>query len=323
MAVSNELAAREREVIFDDMDGVTQEAATQGATKFMQISQIAALVAYDLGTLVDNVYSAEHFNESQRKREIKKLAAYWNQPQMSPTKLYDLRNVAVAFDREFIKSQVEERLSNGNFLTWSHFKELQKVGSVDRQLAILKNCRKHSWSANELTLELTSKKEVEIKRSGGRKPTLPSTPNAMLQKLYTTVGQSNNYISAVTEPLEGIFMEMGPRSVDKDFLKSLDDTLARIADTSSKMQVTTDRLNRVRERTVEVLKIKATPSALPLTHLRLKQLDKVLAASAKKRASSTPEIQEHKKPVKRKSPNSASEGIIVPDVKLSDNDLDF
>jgi len=254
MAVSTELAAKQREVIFDDMDAVTQDVALEGQRTFVQGMQVAAVLAWDIGALVDQVYSAEHFNEAQRKREVKKLAAYWNQPEMSPTKLYDLRNVAVTFDREFLQSQVEEPLSNGGYLSWSHFKELQKVGNEKRQLAILKKVRKGSWSSNELSLELASKGESAIKRSGGRKPTLPKTPNAMLQKLYNTVGQSNNYISALAAPLQGIFLEMPAEEVDEQFLESIDETLERIKDTSAQMKTAAAQLKKVRQRTVTVLK---------------------------------------------------------------------
>jgi len=254
MAVSTELAAKQREVIFDDMDAVTQDVALEGQRTFVQGMQVAAVLAWDIGALVDQVYSAEHFNEAQRKREVKKLAAYWNQPEMNPTKLYDLRNVAVTFDREFLQSQVEEPMSNGGYLSWSHFKELQKVGNEKRQLTILKKVRKNSWSANELALELTSKGESAIKRSGGRKPTLPKTPNAMLQKLYNTVGQSNNYISALADPLQGVFLEMSAEEVDEQFLESIDETLERIKDTSAQMKTAAARLKKVRQRTVSVLK---------------------------------------------------------------------
>jgi hypothetical protein len=253
MAVSNELTVQSREVIFEDMDKVTQEAATEGAKKLQLGQQVTLLIFYDLGTIVNRVFDAEHLNETQRKQELKKLALYWNQQNLGSSALYDLRNVAATFDREFVKAQFTERLANGNSLTWSHFKELQKVDEK-RQLSILKQVRRHSWSANELALELQGNKAAEVKRTGGRKPTMPKTPNAMLQKLFTSIQQSDNYLQAVGEPLESIFMEMAPSDVNQQFVDNIDNTLGRLVETQAHIKETEKRLKKVRTRAVSVLK---------------------------------------------------------------------
>lgn len=253
MTVSTELTKKQREVIFKDMDAVTQEVALSGQKTFLQGMQVAALLAHDLGTLVNNVFTAEHLNETQRKQEIQKLAAFWNQADINPTKLYDLRNVAVAFSRSFLQEQVEEPMSDGNYLTWSHFRELQKVNGEKKQLAILKKIRRNSWSANELSLELSSKGAVAVKRSGGRKPGLPKTPHGMLHKLFLTVGHAKNYLEAVTVPLEGNFLEMSADEVDDKFLENVDETLERLSQTHEEIASTVKRLQKVKERTITVL----------------------------------------------------------------------
>ena len=292
MSVSTELTARQRDVIFDDMDSVTQHVANEGREKMVKGFQVQTLIAYDIGELLDDVMSAEHLNDAQKKNELKKLLAYWNQPEMSLSKLYDLRNVSVAFDRDFIKEQVAEPLSNGNYLSWSHFKELQKISNEKRQLTVLKKCRKHGWSSNELALELASKNESSVKRSGGRKPTLPKTPNAMLQKLYTTVGQSHNYLSAVTEPLQGVFMEMSASDVDESFLDSIDNNLERIKETTADMKTAAAHLKKVRQRTVSVLKKAASADT---------EVNMALAAKQTPDEGEVPPLRT-KKVAKRKAP---------------------
>lgn len=321
MAVSNELTVQEREVIFEDMDKVTQEAATEGVEKVKAGYQAALLISYDLGALVNRVYEAEHLNETQRKQEIKKLAAYWNQPNMGPSTLYDLRNVAAAFDREFLLEQSKEKMSNGNFLTWSHFKELQKVNSEKRQLSILKKIRQHSWSANELALELQGKKEAETKRSGGRKPTLPKTPNGMLQKLFTSIQSADNYVTAVSEPLGGLFLEMPPSEVDEQFVDNIDNTLARIEETAEHLKETEKKLKKVRTRATTVLK-KAESADAEETNVamaakespegdrstgkkRVRKSPKKKVTSAKKKAPT----KRAKKKVKRKAPRRSGNPV--------------
>lgn len=296
MTISQELTAKQRDVIFDDMDSVTQQVATEGKEKMGKGFQVAALIAYDIGNLLDDVMAAEHLNDAQKKKELQKLLAFWNQPEMSLSKLYDLRNVSATFDREFIQGQIAEPLVNGGYLTWSHFKELQKISSEKRQLAVLKKCRKHAWSSNELALELASKKESAVKRSGGRKPTLPKTPNAMLQKLYTTVGQSHNYLAAVTEPLQGVFMEMAPADVDEAFLESIDDNLERIKETAAEMKAAAALLIKVKKRTVSVLS-KAADAA--------DATEAEVALAAKKAPADVPPIKSKKV---RKTPRRATKG---------------
>ena len=316
MAVSTELTVQQREVIFEEMDEVTQIAATEGTKKLQAGFQVSLLIRYDLGNIIDTIFRAEHLNESQQKQEIKKLAAYWNQPNLGPSTLYDHRNVAVAFDRDFIKEQVEERLSDGGFLTWSHFKELQKIGgdnnrtAAECQLATLKLTRKHSWSSNDLALELQGKKESSIKRTGGRKPMLPKTPNAMLQKLFASIQQSDNYVQAVNEPLDGIFMEMPVADVNEQFVENIDNALARIVEASSHYKETEKRLKKVRTRAAKVLKgtlSDAAKKAKVEAEDKTEEPDEVESAKpvAGKKKADTKKTDHDAKGVKRKMPRRA------------------
>lgn len=252
-AATEIMTVKQRDAIFTDMDEVTQSAATEGIQKLQAGYQVALLVQYDLGAIVNRIFNAEHLNEAQQRQEVKKLAAFWNQPNLGPSTLYDLRNVADAFERSFIKEQSEERLSNGGYLSWSHFKELQKVGTEKRQLALLKQIRRHSWSANELALELQGKKEADVKRSGGRRPTLPKTPNAMLQKLFTSVQQADNYVQAVSEPLSGVFLEIPAGEVNSQFVENIDAALTRMVEAGTHLKETEQKLQAVKKRAVEIL----------------------------------------------------------------------
>ena len=258
MSASTDLTVKAREMIFHEMDPVTQAAALEGLKKVESGRKIAVLVSYDLGTIVNSVLEAEHLNETQQRQELKKLAAYWNQPELGPTTMYDLRNVAISFDREFIKAQVESPMANGQYLSWGHFRELQKMptdtpAGVKAQMARLKQIRQHCMTVNELELEGQGRRDSEIKRMGGRKPSLPKTPTAMLQKIYTTVQLTDNYLQAMSEPLGGIFLEMPPQDVDEQFVTNIDNTLARMAEAQQHILETSQRLQKVRTRAQSVL----------------------------------------------------------------------
>ena len=258
MSASTDLTVKARDIIFQEMDPVTQAAAQAGLLKVELGRKVAVLVSYDLGTIVNSVLEASHLNETQQKQELKKLVAYWNQPELGPTTLYDLRNVAISFDREFVKAQAESPMANGQYLSWGHFRELQKMptdtpAGVKAQMARLKQIRQHCMTVNELELEGQGRRDSEIKRMGGRKPSLPKTPTAMLQKIYTTVQLTDNYLQAMSEPLGGIFLEMPPQDVDAQFVANIDSTLARMAEAQQHILETSQQLQKVRTRAQSVL----------------------------------------------------------------------
>lgn len=307
--MGTELTVKAREAIFNEMAPVTRDVALEGLKRLQAGFQIALLVQYDLGTLVNSVHADETLNEEQKRREIRRLADYWNQPHLNPSTLYDLRNVAAAFERDFVKAQVEERMSNGNYLTWSHFKELQKIGSEKRQLAVLKQIRQHCWSAKELALELQGKKESAIVRSGGRKPSLPKTPNAMLQKIFASVQQTDNYLEAVAEPLEGIFLEMPPQEVDEQFVENLDNTLTRLDQMEEHLKATRTKLKKVRTRVTSVLSSPDATMSLAAKKAATEEapVEAPVTASAEEDMAESPPVIAGKISSGRKSPRRAGQ----------------
>jgi len=252
MSASTEITKKIREELLQEMDHVTREAAQAGLRKIGSWHQIDMLLKYELGTIVNSVIEAKHLNETERNNELRKLVAYWNESGMSVERLYDMRNVAARFTREFIKAQMDEPMANGQQLSWGHFRELQKLDSK-AQMRRLKQIRQNCWSTNELIQEIRGHDEAQVKRSGGRKPTLPRSPSAMLQKIFTTVQQTDNYLMAMSEPLGGVFMEMAPQDVSQRFVENLDNTLARIAEAQQHIFETAKKLEKVRTRAQAVL----------------------------------------------------------------------
>lgn len=312
-AVSTAMTVASRDELLEDMAEVTRNAAIEGGKKLQAGHQVAVMISYDLGTIINSVYNAEELDDSRKRQEIKKLAAYWNQPNLGPTTLYDLRNVAIAFTRDFVKAQIDEKMTDGGCLTWSHFKELQKTNSEKRQLALLKQIRKNCWSANELAMELQGKKEAEIKRGGGRPPTLPKTPNAMLQKLFSSVQLTDNYLSAVSDPLDGIFMEMSPDDVDSIFLDNIDAALVRMGEAQQHLKDTAVKLKKVRVRTVTVLKNQASSASAKADTkaTALIAAKQSVEATAKPMSSTKSEDVKSKRGRPRRA--DVKEEIVVPD----------
>ena len=301
MAVKTDLTVQERELVFEEMSEVTQIAATEGMKKLKAGVQVSVLIPYDLGTIINTVLEAEHLNDSQKKDELRKLAVYWNQPNMTLTTLYDLRNVAISFDRDFINAQVQEPMANGNYITWSHFKELQKIGNETKQLTILNKVRQQSWSSNELAFELQGKKQNQVKRTGGRKPTLPKTATGMLQKLYTTVQQADNFIDAVTEPLTTTFMEIPPDAVDEVFVGSLEDTQTKLDALAENIKSAKKYLTKVHKRSLKVINGVSQDTSPTLA----------IAAKASVAEDDSPTVKKRGRPRKSESTEDATETTSV------------
>jgi hypothetical protein len=248
--------------IFDDMADVTRQVALAGVEKLKAAAKISLTVFYDLGLLVDQVLENDDLNDHQRKSEVKKLAAYWGQPNINLTTLYDMRNVATAFDRQFVQDQATEPMANGTYLTWTHFVQLQKVESK-KQLAYLKKIRQNSWSANELALELQGKKDAVIHREGGRKPTIPSSVDAKLYKLFTSLQHVDNYVLQVADPLEADLADLPPAKINDRFLENLENTRARMLVMQEHLNSMQPKLDAAISRAKRVLGGEAKPAVQP------------------------------------------------------------
>ncbi len=247
--MSTELTVKQRNALFEDMDPITKQVAMSGIEKLQKGFKADLLVRYDVGELINKIFTANHLDDNQKKEELNKLADYWGQTSLS---LYDLRNVAIAFTRQFLVEQVEEGMSNGNYLTWSHFRELQKVKETKR-LGILKKVRQNNLSAKELALELQGNRENTHMRGGGRNPGIPKTPIAMLQKLFTTVQQTDNYLVALQEPLETLFsQEDSEASVDNKLIENIATTMERVDMTIENLQKTRSHLDAVRSKAMHL-----------------------------------------------------------------------
>ena len=75
----------------------------------------------------------------------------------------------------------------------------------------------------------------------------------MLQKIYTTIQLADNYLEAVSEPLDGMFMEMPPQDVSEQFVSNIKNTMERIGKTKNQLISTMEKLSKVLERSQGVL----------------------------------------------------------------------
>jgi len=103
------------------MAEVTRKVALEGSKTLKMGVKFNILFMHDMGTLLNGIFTdATLKKQGKVDEELKKLLSYWNNPSWNLSSLYDIRNVAVNFNRDFIEEQCQIRMENGKFLTWSN-----------------------------------------------------------------------------------------------------------------------------------------------------------------------------------------------------------
>lgn len=255
--MSTGLITKKKQELLDSMTGITKDIAAKIEQKMMSAGKVGVMLYHDIGSLIDLIYKSEDLADSAKRSEMQKLADYFGKDSFNLTQLTDYRNVAIAFTREYLVQQVEQPMSDGRLLTFSHFHQLQKVSNESRREALLAKVRKQSLSARDLQAEIASKGEAEIKRNGGRKPGIPKSPNAMLQKLINSTQQTGNYLQEMLEPFVAAVNEIEADAFDDAFLQNIDDALAKIEETEKQLKSTGEKLKKTKAKAAK----KAAPVA--------------------------------------------------------------
>jgi hypothetical protein len=242
------IVSKKKQELLDSMNDVTKEIASKIEQKILAAGKVGVLLYHDIGSSIDILYKSEGLDDAAKRAEMNKLANYLGKDGFSLTQLTDYRNVALAFRREYLVQQVEQPMSDGKLLSFSHFHQLQKISNEAKREALLVKIRKEAMSARELGVEISSKGDAEIKRNGGRKPGIPKSPNAMLQKLINSTQQTDNYLQEMLSPFVAAVDEIEDGNFDAEFVENLDNALARISETEKTLLETRDKLKKARSR---------------------------------------------------------------------------
>lgn len=228
------LSASDRENLFEDMHPLTQKVVQKFSDKALVGNAAMVLIRYDMGEVINEIRHSDELTDEEKTQELKKVAAYCNQESLSPSVLSDLGRVAETFDRNFIKEEVNKALSDGRFLQFSHFKELQKISSEKKRLALLDKVRKNSWSASQLSAEMQANDDVENTKFGGRKPAIPSSPNTAIHKLFSSVMKAGKYVDTLAVPLSGDFLSLDSDDISPKLISTVETTKECLEDTIDK-----------------------------------------------------------------------------------------
>ena len=123
----------------------------------------------------------------------------------------------------------------------------------------------------------------------------------MLQKLYTTVQQADNFIDAVTEPLTTTFMEIPPDAVDEVFVGSLEDTQTKLDALAENIKSAKKYLTKVHKRSLKVINGVSQDTSPTLA----------IAAKASITEDDSPTVKKRGRPRKSESTEDATETTSV------------
>ena len=237
-----------REQILASMEEQTRTVATHGAEKLQQLQHAGIMLYYQLGELINTLSKDETIDG---EGEITKLAQYWGID--NTNKLYEWRNTALTFDKEFLMEQASQALPNGKEITFEHFKALRRVKDEKTRNSLLKKVRKESWSAQELALEIRGGGRTNA-AGQGRNPSIPSSTAALVKKCYTFSQQLYRYMDAIGDEASNRFEELPADEATIKLIDGLTDAIDMLSDLQPQISEFAAVLKTGRERVNTIIR---------------------------------------------------------------------
>lgn len=243
---SGQLVTADADSLFVALPEQVQEIVLSGRKVLQSGAKTNVLTQWRVGDLLNKLDAHVDSKDKAALDElITQVCTCWGYRDINLTSMYNLRSVARTFTLSFVKEQLDEPLRNGQLITWSHLLELQKIQDPARVEQLLEQIRENSWSSKELRLQMSGGSESSVKRAGGRKPSVPTSPVAIVTKITKSVQQTSNYMREVMEPIDSLIgegfdyddnlIEQITAAIDqlKDFHKDATEMLARLKKMSS------------------------------------------------------------------------------------------
>jgi hypothetical protein len=218
---------KKRAELLSAMPSALQDIAKEMDKRLAKGASGVVLIKYDLGAMIHQVVEDEG---SYGSKAVEKLAAYLGE---RATTLYNLRDFAASFDREYVEEWTKKPMADGGYMTESHWMSLRQVAKVSDRERLLKQTLSKSYSANELETEIRSG-AVKTKnvRSGGRRPSKPTSPLAGLHKFNGLAISLFNYGETVEETVFEQIDDISSDNVSPALLEKLKTT----KDTTEKLR---------------------------------------------------------------------------------------
>jgi len=250
-----EIASKEDpRVIYTSMEEEVRELAVKSSTSLSQGNLFTIMVCFELGTAVAEIRAMTHLGDAKKEQQIQLLTRYWSALGY-PCRLgdaYSLCSVATTFTLDYLQSQYDEPLANGQRLSWKHFVALTKVEEAQRG-QWLKHVRANSLSGNQLIEEIRSRGLVQNERFGGRKPTVPKTAPVMLNVTRTKLANARKFLEAAKDSFMETCYDYAPDAVDEQYVKLAAQTVEELDQLEEQLRLLRPELEKVRLRAQTVV----------------------------------------------------------------------
>lgn len=213
-------------------------------------SQRHALSYYDMGAKVAMVLENE---PTYGSNAVEQLASYLNFPG-GANGLYNLKVLAISYDRGFIQQEAVQARSDGTPLELGHFLHLTKVKSAAEKKRLLREIRDKCLSVNDLARHVAALSER--RSSGGRPPSVPHSPFAGLQQLFAETQKLSNRLPVLDEAALDQIAVMSASEVNPQLLTKLEQTEELVFMLEERLGSTSVKLNHALSRVKRILRQK-------------------------------------------------------------------
>jgi hypothetical protein len=243
---------KKRLTLLSKMPTQLREVAEDFSNRLARGNLGLVVILYDMGERLKEVTAKEAEYGSGAMKMLADFLGF--DEKKGVTTLYNWRNFATEFTKEFVKEWTVKPMRDGRFLDLAHWLQLMKIKDKTDQVKMLNRVISHSLSANDLEKEIKAGMvKSKHSRQGGRKPGRPTSPIAGLQSAFQIGQKFNNYVPVVEKNILDVIDEMSPDDISDNLLENLNKARTEVAETEENAHNLGERLETTINRCEKVL----------------------------------------------------------------------
>lgn len=246
-------ADKARLELWSQMTPETQKVADSCDQLFAKSQGVSIVYLYQVGVYVSRVLKTNEKNESTYgTKAIKQIADYTRKTE---TFLYNLKNIALAFEESFVREWSPKMNSEGVCLSLNHWGILAQLKNATEREGWLKKAIANNWSSKELADHINASGTAKraAPRSGGRTPNRPTSPLLGLHKVEMMANTFVNYTEKNAKFIFDAIDTIDPGSVTEALGKKLEETDEALAGLEKDVVEARDHIKKNKARVEKVL----------------------------------------------------------------------
>ena len=213
--------------ILNSMTDAGRKLAKEIAAERASTASNIVLHQYDTGARLAKAIADE---ATYGSKFVEQLAEFLGFGEEGANGLYNMRNFAEAFPRDYVVKYSKQPMSTGGLMTVSHWMSLMRLEGNKNRDRWIKRIMNEGLTAKSLQQAIDGDKTS--RRAGhavGRKPSVPSSPLAALQKTYSFAYQFVRLEPELEDKVFDRIDELSPDKVNDQLLAKLTETRDQVA----------------------------------------------------------------------------------------------